>query len=323
MRNYKRYIQYLKLVWYHANFWTGGYIEETFYLHVGTVYFYLENYRKAISSYKKSEKAHNYRDGNYTKYNSLYLGYSYLNLGNFIKAIEWFETYKKYNRENLEVLEYLGWCYLLVNRPLDALETYTIGAELEKTNPEWNTRSAIILIESKCNDEALKHIKLAKSKARDPIEKNFIEIVENKFEGNHRGTIDATKQIIVELKNEPSYSNVADFYLLIPDCQKKLEDMEGALKTLEQTLKDVPYDAWVKNDLAMEYADRDIKLDIALTIINEAIEYQPDNPFFIDTKGWVLFKKGRKDEAKTEIEKSLELNPNCKETLEHYELLKT
>ncbi len=324
MKNHKCYIQYLKLVWYHANFWTGGYIEEEFYLHIGTVYFDLGNYRKAISSYKKSEKAHNYRDGSFTKYNSLYLGYSYLNLGNYIKAIEWLETYKEYNRKNIDALNYLGWCYLLVNQPLKALETYSMVVELDPTNPVWNAECAKILIELKRNHEALKHIELAKSNARVPIENEFVRIIENMLASNYKGAIDASMQIIAELNNESFHARfILDLYSSISLWQKKIGDMDGALNTLEQNLKNAPEYTWAKNDLAMEYADRELKLDTALNLINEAIEHQPDNSFFIDTKGWVLFKRGNRDEAKIEIEKSLELNPDCKETLEHYEIIKT
>jgi hypothetical protein len=40
----------------------------------------------------------------------------------------------------------------------------------------------------------------------------------------------------------------------------------------------------------------------------------------MDTKGWILFKMGRKQEAKLEIEKSFALNPESKGTHEHYKL---
>ncbi len=323
MRNYKRSILYLKLLWYYANFWTGGLIEELFYSRLATAYFYLKNYRKAVSLYEKSEKAHNHQDGNYTRYNSLYLGYAYLNLGNFVKAIEWFETHRKYDKNNFEVLAHLSWCYMLVNRPVEALDTCAIGAELEPENLGWHAESAKILIDLKRNDEALQQIALAKSKARDSIEMNLVEIIEHKFEGNHEAMIDTTKKVISELKNESSHAEVADLYLSMSDWQKEMGDKEGALTTLEKALKDIPYDAWVKNHLAMEYADREIKLDTALNIINEAIKYQPDNSIFIDTKGWILYKMGKKEESKIEIEKSLALNPDCKDTLEHYELIKT
>ncbi|MDX1904436.1 MAG: hypothetical protein SFU27_09790, partial [Thermonemataceae bacterium] len=54
-----------------------------------------------------------------------------------------------------------------------------------------------------------------------------------------------------ELKNKSS--QVADLYLSMTDWQKEIGDKEGALITLENALKAIPDDAWVKNHLAMEH----------------------------------------------------------------------
>lgn len=323
MRSFKRIKLYLKLIWYHAVFWSFPTLEETYYSQLATVYFYLHKYRKSISLYEKSEKSHNNQDGSYTKYNSIYLGYSYLNLGDFVKAFEWFEINRKYDKKNLEILAHLGWCYALTNQPQEALRIYSVGAELEPENPRWHAESAKVLIELKQNDEALKQIELAKPKAKDSIDKGLVEIIEHKLNRNNQGAIDTSMKVISELKNNSSHADVADLYMSISEWQKEIGDKEGALTTLETALKDIPYDAWIKNHLAMEYADREIKLDLALRVIEEAIEYQPDNSLFIDTKGWVLYKMGKKEEARKEIEKSLKLNPDYKDTLEHYELIKT
>jgi tetratricopeptide (TPR) repeat protein len=66
-----------------------------------------------------------------------------------------------------------------------------------------------------------------------------------------------------------------------------------------------------------------LKLGEALTMIDKALAYQPENSVFMDTKGWILFRMGKKQEAKLEIEKSLALNPECKDTNEHYKLMAT
>jgi len=50
------------------------------------------------------------------------------------------------------------------------------------------------------------------------------------------------------------------------------------------------------------------------------LRYQPENSIFLDTKGWVLFKLGRRDEAKAVLERCLELLPNYEDAREHYKI---
>ena len=77
-------------------------------------------------------------------------------------------------------------------------------------------------------------------------------------------------------------------------------------------------DLWLINELAMEYADQNVKHEDALNLINSALKYEPLNSIFIDTKGWILFKMNKKEEAKMLFQKSLNLNPNYKDAKEHY-----
>ena len=58
------------------------------------------------------------------------------------------------------------------------------------------------------------------------------------------------------------------------------------------------------NDLAWLYSDQSMKLDRALELINRALELEPRNYAFLDTKAEVLFKMGRVEEA-IAIEKDL------------------
>ncbi|MBN1883480.1 MAG: hypothetical protein JW885_15040 [Deltaproteobacteria bacterium] len=61
----------------------------------------------------------------------------------------------------------------------------------------------------------------------------------------------------------------------------------------------------IKNYLAYCYAQNEIKLEEAQTLINEALVDYPDSAAMLDTKGWVLYKLGMADEAKTYLEHAL------------------
>ena len=322
INSFNKTVLYLRLIWNHIVFWSFPTPEEDYYLRLGTIYFYLEKYRKAISLLEKSEKAHNHQAAAYSKYNCFYLGYCYLNLGNFQKTIENFERHLRFEK-NPELLHCLSWLYMLINRPSDALETCLRGAKAEPASSSWHFECARILLELNRNDEASEHIKLAETKAKDDNERNMIEAIKYKYAGQTDKAINSLGNII--LRNSPKLepAQKADFYVLMARYQREMSDPAGVINSLKKAFENNPTDVWLTNELAMEYADQEIKLAEALAMMDKALKYQPDNSVFIDTKGWILFKMGRKEEARREIEKSLALNPDCKDTREHYKLMLT
>lgn len=314
---------YLKLIWNHVVFWSFPTPEEDYYLRLGTIYFHLEKYRKAISLLEKSEKAHNYQDSTYSRYNCFYLGYCYLNLGNFKRTIECFERYLKFKKDP-ELLEYISSCYISINRPLNALETCLQGTKLEPDSSAWNIYCARILMELNRKDEALEHLKLAEEKVKDTHEKNIINSLEYKLEGHLGKAIETVKDMISGLDaslNTLMRQQKAHCYMIMKQYQREINDQQGVLDSLKQAFKNKPTDMWIINELAMEYADQEIMLDEALALANKALLYQPDNSIFMDTKGWILFKMGKIQEAKAEIGRSLSLNPENKDANEHYKLI--
>ncbi len=109
--------------------------------------------------------------------------------------------------------------------------------------------------------------------------------------------------------------------MLLATFQKENEDMKGALSTLETLYEKNPYDLWLINELVMEYADQNLKVEEALNMIDSVLKYQPRNSIFIDTKGWILLKMNKTEEAKKLFQKSIDLNPNNKDAKKHYNML--
>ncbi len=316
---------YLKIIWLHVIFCTAAFIsDENYYLQLGTTYYHLGKFRKAIKLFERSEEAHNYRNADYSKYNSFYLGHCYLHLGNFVKTIEYFERCLRF-KKNPKLLGHVGYCYRMLSRPLDALGAFLQGEQLDPESWEWNTNCAFILMELGRKDESLKHLEQALMKAKDANERRIINSLGHKIEGRYAEAIEAIKDVISNLDDSSTTSmfDKSNLYVMMSRCQNEINDRAGALNTLEKAFENSPTDTWVINELAMEYANQGINLDKALKLTNNLLKYQRDNSIFMDTKGWILFKVGKREEAKAEIERSLALNPECKETNEHYRLMLT
>jgi predicted Zn-dependent protease len=67
----------------------------------------------------------------------------------------------------------------------------------------------------------------------------------------------------------------------------------------------------------MEYADQGVRLEEALSLIEGVLREQPENAIFMDSKGWVLLKLGRREEAAVFLKKCLELLPEYEDAREH------
>jgi Tfp pilus assembly protein PilF len=78
---------------------------------------------------------------------------------------------------------------------------------------------------------------------------------------------------------------------------------------LEALLDLDPNESGVNNDLGYLYADQGKNLEKAEAMIRKAIQDDPDNPAYLDSLGWVLFKRGRVKEAVDPLEKAVE-NPS-------------
>jgi len=63
------------------------------------------------------------------------------------------------------------------------------------------------------------------------------------------------------------------------------------------------------NNLAWFLIDKDSDVNKGLELTDKALEMDPENYSYIDTKGWGLYKQGKYIEALEFLEKSWELKP--------------
>ena len=81
--------------------------------------------------------------------------------------------------------------------------------------------------------------------------------------------------------------------------------MSPTEQTLQMALKVDPQNAGANNDLGYEWADAGTHLPEAESMIRRAIELEPDNGAYLDSLGWVLYKRGEFDESRRYLEKAV------------------
>lgn len=109
------------------------------------------------------------------------------------------------------------------------------------------------------------------------------------------------------------------FYSMLGDTYHYLNDFIRSDASYEKALKADPQNATVLNNYAYHLSLRSIRLDEAEFMAAEANRLQPGTSAYQDTLGWVLYQKGRYQEAAEWIGKAVQSAEEASGTvLEHY-----
>jgi len=91
----------------------------------------------------------------------------------------------------------------------------------------------------------------------------------------------------------------------IAQLYNRVRQKDESLSTLENVLRLAPDDPGANNDLGYTWADDGKNLDRAERMIRHAVEAEPDNVSFLDSLGWVLYKRGSFEEAKHYLQQAI------------------
>ncbi|MBC8109202.1 MAG: tetratricopeptide repeat protein [Anaerolineae bacterium] len=92
---------------------------------------------------------------------------------------------------------------------------------------------------------------------------------------------------------------------LVATLYGAVNQKEKSRNALAESLRLDPTDAVTNNDLGYTWAEEGINLDRAEAMTRRAVEAEPDNGSFLDSLGWVLYKRGEFDEARRHLERAL------------------
>lgn len=88
---------------------------------------------------------------------------------------------------------------------------------------------------------------------------------------------------------------------------EKLDKLDLAESDLRAILKKDPKNANALNALGYTLADRTARFDEALALLQEAVTLKPDDPYVLDSFGWVNYRLGNHAEALKYLKRALEL----------------
>ena len=199
------------------------------------------------------------------------LATNYIRLGELEKAVSELKNIIRLEPENLEAHFVLALIYAAQKRHNDAVREYELILKkvqgLEPENTEIRRSLAQLYFEERRLDEAVQQF-----------------------------------QKILAVSPGDSASH---FYLGVIYEEKGQHSL--AIDELKKAIAINPKDANALNSLGYIYALRQENLDDAEALVKQALGLDPDNGAYLDSLGWVYFKKGRLDEALTQLEKAAKL----------------
>jgi tetratricopeptide (TPR) repeat protein len=110
------------------------------------------------------------------------------------------------------------------------------------------------------------------------------------------------------LEKMPNSPDLLYDHAMAAEKVNRMDVLEGNLKRL---IKLRPDHAHAYNALGYTFADRNERIDEAYALIEQALKLAPDDPFIMDSMGWVLYRMGRAKEGLVHLQKAFKLRPDA------------
>lgn len=93
--------------------------------------------------------------------------------------------------------------------------------------------------------------------------------------------------------------------------------LDQSIRTLRELISNDPDHASGLNFLGYLFAEEGIHLDEAEELVYRALQLEPGNPFFLDSLGWIYYRRGEYERAVIELERSAALRERDSVIHEH------
>ncbi|MBL8917427.1 MAG: tetratricopeptide repeat protein [Myxococcaceae bacterium] len=100
-------------------------------------------------------------------------------------------------------------------------------------------------------------------------------------------------------------------------AQERMGDWQRGIETMRQVVDLNPSNAAALNFIGYTLADRGGDLDEAEKLVGKALAVRPDSAAYLDSMGWVAFRKGQFDRAVELLERAVAESPDEPTLLEH------
>jgi tetratricopeptide (TPR) repeat protein len=201
-----------------------------------------------------------------------------------------------------------------------AIDLYWKALEIDPSLLDTRVRLAILLVWRKDREEAFALMEEAVAAVpNNCIPWFYYAIVSSRAE-DYRQAVSAfqiAENIAKKLPDSGARILDTSFYFNYGAASERSGDYITAEKLFEKSINLDPENSDAYNYIAYMWAEKGINLDMALDYVNHALEIEPDNAAYLDTLGWIYFKKGQYDQALEFIREAHVMMPDDPTILDH------
>jgi tetratricopeptide (TPR) repeat protein len=199
---------------------------------------------------------------------------------------------------------YLGQVSEERKRPDDALRWYSSVAGGDQYVPS-RARYAGILAKQGKLDDARNYLQQAGRNGPERLQFTQAEAQLLRDANDFRSAFDLLGQAVA--KNPNSAELLYDQAM----AAEKVDRFDVVESNLRKVIQLKPDYAHAYNALGYTFADRNTRLDEAYSLVEQALKLAPDDPFIMDSMGWVLFRMNQNDAAITFLKRAFEIRPDA------------
>lgn len=198
---------------------------------------------------------------------------------------------------------YLGQIAEHAGRRDEALDWYRAVANGEQKLPA-HVRAAQLLAQQDQLDEAREQLEIARSGTVDDSRLVIAEAQLFRQQNRHAEAYAVLQSALAEQADDPELLYETAL------AAEKVNDVAKMEQHLRRLIELKPGEAMAYNALGYSLAERNVRLPEAAALIDKALSIAPDDAFILDSKGWVLFRQGKLDEALTLLKKAYAIRPD-------------
>ena len=200
----------------------------------------------------------------------------------------------------------------------DIIEIYRLGKEYQKAEQEANTAlkkwpndkeilaaRAVLLADLGKIDAAAADVKKLQDGKNDRLV--FLKLAEIYDKGKRFDEM--AKALDAAEKLSDSKDEKEGVWFMRGAMFEKMKKLEQAEAEFRKVLEGTPDHPAALNYLGYMLADRNVRLQEALSMITKALAKEPNNGAYLDSLGWVYFRLGRLSEAEENLRRALERTP--------------
>jgi tetratricopeptide (TPR) repeat protein len=207
--------------------------------------------------------------------------------------------------DNDQARIYLGQAYEQDKRYAEAAHWYS---QIQPGDLYLEARSRLAIVTAKQGDVAKARALLHGVPTEDEQQKVRLILAEEQLLRDAKRYRDALAVLNAALKEIPGNEDLLYARALVAERLDMLKLLESDLRAI---LARDPKNANALNALGYTLADRTNRLDEAKTLLTQALEQKPDDPFVLDSVGWLHYRQGNNAEAIKYLKRALAIRSDA------------